>query len=89
MGKNKGKQQVIINPEIKAIVKEYYDEKESQNTYYAQNYCICKPTGKSVYSGHMIECENPKCKIGWYHFECVGIKFDNVPKNWICELCQS
>lgn len=32
-------------------------------------YCICK--GNDV--GNMIGCDNKKCKIQWFHFECVKI----------------
>ena len=58
MTKNKGRQQKIISSEVKAIVKEYYDEKESQHTTFLgpQTYCVCKPYSKNVFSGSMIEC---------------------------------
>lgn len=58
MTKNKGRQQKIISSEVKAIVKEYYDEKETQHTtfYGQQVYCICKPNPKNIFSGSMIEC---------------------------------
>lgn len=54
MTKNKNKQPKIMSSEVKAIVKEYYDEKESQNTLYGQKYCICKPNANNLYSGSMI-----------------------------------
>ena len=44
-------------------------------------HCICRK-----YSfGNMIECE--ECKE-WFHFGCVDIDEDNVPKEWICEECE-
>lgn len=33
-------------------------------------YCYCR----DVEHGSMIQCENPKCKFVWFHYECVGIK---------------
>lgn len=32
-------------------------------------YCIC---GR-VSFGEMVGCDNPDCKIEWFHFECVGL----------------
>ena len=46
-----------------------------------QVYCICK--GPSY--GNMIECDNAKCPIQWFHYDCVGIKekpADN--EKWFC-----
>ena len=48
-----------------------------------QLYCYCQ-RGES---GKMIECENKECKIGWFHFTCVGIR--RVPKGqWFCPDCK-
>ena len=45
-------------------------------------YCTCR----RVSFGSMIGCENPKCPIEWYHFECLGLK--EVPKGtWFCPQC--
>lgn len=48
-----------------------------------ETYCICgRPS-----EGNMICCDDPNCKIQWYHFECVGIK--EPPKGkWICSACK-
>ena len=46
-----------------------------------QVYCFCK--GPSY--GNMIECDNSKCPIQWFHYDCVGIKekpADN--EKWFC-----
>ncbi len=39
----------------------------------------------------MIECENTRCPIGWFHPRCVGIKDEELDNtgNWFCsEKCQ-
>ena len=42
-------------------------------------YCFCN----YVSYGNMIKCDNPKCKRGWFHFHCVGLK--HMPKGkWFC-----
>lgn len=46
-------------------------------------YCFCKKYAV----GKMIACDNPSCKIEWFHWSCVGINVE--PKgNWICPGCQ-
>lgn len=45
-------------------------------------YCTCR--GPSA--GEMVACEGKKCKIEWFHFECVGLK--EAPKGtWYCPTC--
>eukprot|EP01132_Coremiostelium_polycephalum_P000506 gene506-637_t len=45
-------------------------------------YCFCN----RVSFGEMIGCENPDCKIEWFHFECVGLT--STPKGkWYCPDC--
>ncbi|GBG68502.1 hypothetical protein CBR_g3046 [Chara braunii] len=48
-------------------------------------YCFCN----QVSYGEMIACDNPSCKIEWFHFECVGLTCsDNRPKGkWYCPTC--
>lgn len=62
----------------KALMTKETDEvDESKETY-----CICgRPS-----EGDMICCEDPDCKIQWYHFECVGIK-EEPQGIWICNTC--
>ena len=44
-------------------------------------YCRCEEYGK------MIQCENKRCKIVWFHFTCVGLR--RTPKGqWFCPDCQ-
>ncbi|XP_038974792.1 PHD finger protein ING1-like isoform X2 [Phoenix dactylifera] len=45
-------------------------------------YCICN----QVSYGEMVACDNPDCKIEWFHFGCVGLK--EQPKGkWYCSSC--
>lgn len=38
--------------------------------------------------GRMIECENPTCKYGWFHFTCIGL--NRAPKgSWYCDECRT
>ena len=47
-------------------------------------YCFCQKEEHSK----MIECENPTCKSGWFHFSCIGLK--RPPKrSWYCPECNS
>ena len=52
---------------------EYIPPKDEKN---AERYCICN----RISFGEMIACDNPKCKIEWFHFECVGITSVTRPK---------
>lgn len=47
-------------------------------------YCICR----QVSFGNMIGCDNPECKIEWFHYDCVGLKEPPDPKSsWFCPDC--
>lgn len=42
-------------------------------------YCICR----NIAHDRMIACDNDKCPIEWYHYECIGIM--RAPKGkWYC-----
>ncbi len=46
-------------------------------------YCYCN--GPEY--GDMIACDNPDCKIEWFHLDCLKIK--SVPKGkWYCPSCR-
>lgn len=45
-------------------------------------YCYCN----QVSFGNMVACDNPDCKIEWFHFECVGIK-ERPKGKWYCPDC--
>jgi hypothetical protein len=48
--------------------------------------CKCKaPYNK--YSPNMIQCDNLKCPIGWYHMKCVGLDEDFTSDLWLCRRC--
>jgi hypothetical protein len=36
----------------------------------------------------MILCDSTKCKYGWYHMNCVGLKDNFKSKEWYCESCK-
>ncbi|CAI0383234.1 unnamed protein product [Linum tenue] len=45
-------------------------------------YCYCN----EVSYGDMVACDNPDCKIEWFHFACVNVK--EQPKGkWYCPDC--
>jgi len=45
-------------------------------------YCLCN----RVSFGEMVGCDNPDCKVEWFHFECVGLP--GPPKGkWYCPEC--
>ncbi|XP_010264003.1 PREDICTED: PHD finger protein ING1 [Nelumbo nucifera] len=45
-------------------------------------YCSCN----QVSYGEMVACDNPDCKIEWFHYGCVGLK--EQPKGkWYCSDC--
>jgi inhibitor of growth protein 4 len=45
-------------------------------------YCICN----RVSFVEMVGCDNPDCKVEWFHFECVGLT--SPPKGkWYCPEC--
>ena len=47
-------------------------------------HCVCKQSYKE--GEIMIECENIRCPIGWFHPRCVGIKDEELVNinNWFC-----
>uniref|UniRef100_A0A0D6R832 PHD finger protein ING n=1 Tax=Araucaria cunninghamii TaxID=56994 RepID=A0A0D6R832_ARACU len=45
-------------------------------------YCFCN----QVSYGEMIACDNPDCKIEWFHYGCVGIK-ERPKGKWYCPNC--
>uniref|UniRef100_A0A0N5A2T5 PHD-type domain-containing protein n=1 Tax=Parastrongyloides trichosuri TaxID=131310 RepID=A0A0N5A2T5_PARTI len=46
-------------------------------------YCLCD----RVSYGDMVGCDNEKCSLEWFHFECVGLR--HKPKGkWYCPLCR-
>lgn len=47
-------------------------------------YCKCR---SHIQGSNMIACDNDKCKIEWFHYECVGIT--TPPEGeWYCDECR-
>ena len=45
--------------------------------------CFCRQPE----SGRMVACDNPTCKVVWFHFSCVKLK--RVPRGtWYCSDCK-
>ena len=48
-----------------------------------ETFCVCR---KGAY-GRMVECDGKECPIGWWHFNCAGLK--RAPKgDWFCSICK-
>ncbi|CAB4032368.1 inhibitor of growth 3-like [Paramuricea clavata] len=45
-------------------------------------YCLCN----QVSYGEMVGCDNPNCRIEWFHYGCVGIT-DPPKGKWFCPNC--
>ena len=51
----------------------------------AEKFCLCR----KISYGEMIGCDNPKCKIEWFHFACVGLTTETRPTGkWFCPICR-
>ena len=35
----------------------------------------------------MIACDNKKCPVEWYHYDCVGLT-EEPGRRWLCPTCQ-
>jgi hypothetical protein len=49
-------------------------------------WCTCK----ALWNKHgpsMIQCDNLKCPVGWYHHMCVGLKHNLKSDLWLCKQC--
>ena len=47
-------------------------------------YCTCH---KEIVGADMVCCDNPKCRLQWFHFKCVGVVV--APKGtWFCNDCK-
>jgi hypothetical protein len=49
--------------------------------------CICGKADRKE-SNMMILCDSTKCKYGWYHMNCVGLKDSFKSMEWYCESCK-
>ena len=48
-------------------------------------WCICR----SLVENNTIQCDNHDNCAGfeWYHFECIGLDPDNLPDQYLCDMC--
>ncbi|CAI6360249.1 unnamed protein product [Macrosiphum euphorbiae] len=61
----------------------FVEQKAVQST--ERLYCHCRCPYDEV--SEMIACDNPNCRVEWFHFDCVGITV--APKgNWYCPDCR-
>lgn len=61
----------------------FVEQKAVQST--ERLYCHCRCPYDEV--SEMIACDNPNCRVEWFHFDCVGITV--APKgNWFCPDCR-
>ncbi|CAB3404904.1 unnamed protein product [Caenorhabditis bovis] len=66
------------------MVQMYREREERRKTKDdSEDWCICDG---NVNSEMMVACDNAHCKIGWYHFECVGLTA-NPKDDWFCPSC--
>ena len=52
-----------------------------------KEWCKCKAHWNK-YSPGMIQCDNLKCPIGWYHYRCAGLKEGREFDLWLCKQCK-
>ncbi|KAG7452950.1 uncharacterized protein BT62DRAFT_998967 [Guyanagaster necrorhizus] len=49
-------------------------------------YCYCE----RISFGEMIACDNPPCKIEWFHLSCTGLtEVPSQSKKWYCDHCKA
>jgi hypothetical protein len=81
----------------KSIDKQLFEPLESllkvsillQNIDHAyKQWCLCKRPWNDN-SPPMIECNNAKCKLGWYHKKCVKLNKADCPEFWLCPTCKT
>ena len=47
-------------------------------------YCYCNGPDE----GRMVGCDNPSCRFGWFHLDCLGLKTEPKAKQWYCPDCR-
>ncbi|CAJ0941859.1 unnamed protein product, partial [Mesorhabditis belari] len=58
-------------------------ERDDEGTTDEPTYCQCS----RISFGEMVCCDNQKCEIEWFHFECVDLKRKPTGK-WYCPSCR-
>lgn len=54
----------------------------------ANVFCVCH----RPFYGTMIRCDDPACRVVWYHINCVHINENDIPgesDDWYCPECQA
>ncbi len=51
-----------------------------------EQWCSCNCPW-NTYSPPMIQCNNAKCNLGWYHKKCVDLDETDDLEYWLCETC--
>ena len=54
----------------------------------AERWCLCEQLRNEYEPGMMIQCENARCHLQWYHKQCVGLDEDDDPEPWMCPGCR-
>ncbi|XP_072022093.1 uncharacterized protein [Amphiura filiformis] len=76
----------VIDSEVSDMEEE--DEVKEEEDY--DELCLCKQQQAS--SSPMLYCNNRFCTLGsWFHYDCIGITSDTVPKGiWFCsKACEA
>ena len=59
------------------------DEILKDDDDFTEIYCFCCTPAHDK----MIACNGDHCEMEWFHVECVGLDYENLPLNWMCEDC--
>lgn len=59
-------------------------KQEMKSQHASKIWCHCR---RSSFDD-MVQCDNPGCKIRWYHMACVQMTMNNVPDLWYCAACR-
>lgn len=66
-----------------SILPEIVSRKQEDVENNERLYCTCNRPE----FGSMISCEDPQCKIGWFHYPCVAIT-RKPRRKWLCYVCR-
>ena len=68
---------------IQEGVKNDLETDEEANTTSSEEYCYCRGPEE----GDMVGCDNPDCKIKWFHSTCLNMSLPKC-KYWYCPDCR-
>ena len=77
----------FLNVVLPAVLSGECADSDSESASKKQKplYCYCQ---REEEYDDMIECDNPACAFGWFHFSCVGIVIPPAGQ-WFCDDCQN